>query len=105
MELKFADYTENWGATLSCPNCQSIYLHHERVEVFYRGKEDAVEGIHTTILDGKVTTNTSLQGNPSRRRDGLAIHFRCEDCKKKSKLTVAQHKGNTVVDIVYADIL
>jgi hypothetical protein len=36
--------------------------------------------------------------NPSERRQGLAIAFSCEDCDAKLELTIAQHKGNTIVE-------
>jgi len=34
-------------------------------------------------------------GNPSRRRDGLAIEFSCENCPAILELTIKQHKGET----------
>ena len=36
-------------------------------------------------------------GNPSDRRHGLAVAFTCEACPFQGELTVAQHKGATLV--------
>jgi hypothetical protein len=35
--------------------------------------------------------------NPSWRRDGIAIEFCCEGCGSIGELTIAQHKGVTLV--------
>lgn len=78
----------------TCPNCGGCYLHHDKVEVFERA-EDAEDGTHA-VVDGhmvKVDRNISL--NPSRRRGGLLVHFRCEDCSARPVLSIVQHKGNT----------
>lgn len=88
------------NAELLCPHCKGNYLHHDKVETFERG-EDSPTGIHTTIVGNMTTTDTSLTGNPSPRRYGLLIHFRCEQCDAISTLSFAQHKGNTLVDFKY----
>lgn len=100
MELKFDNYDERWGAELLCPNCGFNYLHHDRVEVFERS-EDAPQGVHVIVNDGRATVDSSLAGNPSSRRHGLAIHFWCEGCKATPLLTIAQHKGVTHVNITH----
>ena len=101
--MKLGDYTEGYGAELICPACDGTHMHHERVEVFER-EEDAVVGLHVTVADMQVTTDMSLEGNPSRRRDGLAIRFWCEECGGKSLLTISQHKGNTYCDFVALEV-
>ncbi len=98
MELTFEQYVEGAGSLLECPSCGGNYLHHKKVEIFER-KEDEVEGLHVSIESGKVLTDMDLNGNPSSRRHGLSIHFRCENCSATPILTIAQHKGNTWVDI------
>lgn len=99
MQPKFDQYHEGYGAELICPACGGNYLHHERVEVFDRG-EDQEQGLHVSVNDAEVSIDTSLAGNPSARRHGLSIHFSCENCDAKPVLHVAQHKGNTFVDIL-----
>ena len=91
----------NWGDganALACPCCQHPYLHHGAVTVYDRDQEDA-EIVVVTVVDGGVTRVKLLpsahSGNPSRRRDGLAIRFLCEDCQTISELTCEQHKGRT----------
>jgi hypothetical protein len=82
---------------LRCAGCGCSEVHHERVEVFERS-EDAEEGLHIVIEGLKFTKDSSLEGNPSRRRDGLLIQFWCEQCDEKSVLAISQHKGVTYVD-------
>lgn len=91
MQLKFGDYNEGSGAELLCPKCGFNYLHHDSVEVFDCG-EDATNGVHVTVSDGIAKMDTSLTGNPSRRRHGLNIYLWCEGCSAKSVLSVSQHK-------------
>ena len=98
MKLQFESYEEGFGSELKCPACGSNYLHHEKVEIFERSEDEAY-GLHVTVENGMTTTNTNLEGNPSRRRDGLTIHFSCEGCDAKPILSVSQHKGNTWIDI------
>lgn len=96
---KFGEYQEGYGAELACPSCGSNYLHHDKVEVFECG-EDAIHGVHVTVADAKAAFDTSLEGNPSSRRHGLKIYFRCEGCETKPVLSISQHKGMTKVDFV-----
>lgn len=98
MELKFGKFEENYGTELLCPKCNSNYLSHDKVQIFERS-EDAELGLHATIQAGKMTMDTSLHGNPSSRRGGLSINFKCENCHAKLELTLAQHKGNTLFEI------
>jgi hypothetical protein len=99
MKLKFGQYYNDYGAELLCPRCSYNYLHHSEVDVFERN-EDATTGLHVHIVSEKVSTDTSLQGNPSIRRNGLSIGLWCESCRAKLILTLAQHKGVTLVDII-----
>jgi hypothetical protein len=75
-------------------------LHHGAVAVFDRG-EDEAEILETRARDdGSVLVHrVPAYGseNPSARRHGLAIGFECEDCTYRGELTVAQHKGATLV--------
>ena len=98
MKLTFESYDEGFGSTLKCPSCGFNYLHHERVEVFER-KEDASDGLHVVVEAGNAHTDSNLSENPSPRRHGLAVHFRCEGCAARPVLTISQHKGNTLIDL------
>ena len=97
MEPTFQSYVEGAGAELKCPSCNSNALHHEKVEVFDR-EDDETEGLHVVVSDGKVTTDSNLAGNPSRRRNGLSISFWCEDCNVKPVMEIVQHKGSTFIN-------
>ncbi len=97
MQPTFQSYVEGAGAELKCPSCGSNALHHAKVEVFDR-EDDEKEGLHVVISDGKVTMDRNLEGNPSRRRNGLSISFWCEDCNVKPVMEIVQHKGNTFIN-------
>lgn len=101
--------------TLKCP-CGSDLVHHDSVEVFER-TEDADAGVRVRVsgvdvgwrnekppdrCPAAVRVDTSLDGNPSARRQGIAIHFWCEECRGRFVLTIAQHKGMTLLDVVSA---
>lgn len=99
MQPQFVNYESGYGAELCCPRCGSNFLHHDKIEVFER-PEDAAHGLHVAISDSKATVDTHLDKNPSRRRDGLLVTFWCEGCHGICALTIAQHKGVSLVDIV-----
>jgi hypothetical protein len=86
------------GDTLVCPGCGEEYLHHGRVVVYSR-EEDSSLVVRTTI-DGTALEQFQVENssdNPSSRRDGLTIAFWCEGCDKTHELTIAQHKGSSLV--------
>lgn len=84
---------------LQCPCCQqSEYLHHSTIDVFERA-EDATQCLHAQINSSGVKTEVSTgHGNPSMRRNGLSVELWCENCEASSRLTLAQHKGTTVIE-------
>ena len=88
----------DYPPTLLCPRCGGNYLHHSGVTIFDR-KEDATTLTETKVENGVTTSRmvpTAESGNPSSRRDGLAIRFWCELCNVVDlELTVEQHKGCT----------
>ena len=91
--MRFWEHDEH---TLLCP-CGDMYIHQRAVEVFNRS-EDAEEGTHVLVDEENITVDRDLTGNPSLRRQGLSIYFWCEGCGDTSKLTIAQHKGVTLVE-------
>lgn len=99
MQPKFQSYESGYGAELLCPRCESNYMHHEALDVFERS-EDATQGLHFSVSGSKATVDTSLTGNPSRRRDGIKIKFWCEGCHGISIFSISQHKGCSLVDLV-----
>jgi len=89
------------STTLICPRCGGEYLHQRTVRIFYREEDDEMTAT-TTVREGLSATHlrpSAEVGNPSVRRDGMAIAFFCEGCSDKYderthlELTVAQHKG------------
>lgn len=93
------EFTGYEPAHLDCPHCGQANMHHRGV-VMYDREEDAEITMRTRIVRGMVQSvpvPSAGSGNPSDRRDGLAILFECEQCGRLSELTFAQHKGDTHV--------
>jgi hypothetical protein len=87
------------SASITCPRCRGEYLHHGRVTVYDRD-EDAPRVTKIEVWDHYAQINkidNEKSGNPSLRRRGLAIQFWCEQCDASSELTVAQHKGQSII--------
>ena len=94
------------SGVLICPRCGDRNLHHGRVTVFDRAEDSSHTDV-STVVDGVSTTHrmpSTEADNPSRRRDGLIIEFRCEICCDWDKfdsfleLRIAQHKGQTLLE-------
>ena len=87
---------------LACPHCPNeieSYLHHGRVTVYARREDEPLVTI-TEVNNGVAHTkelDSRRSGNPSFRRDGVAICFECEFCGRTSELTIAQHKGQSLL--------
>jgi hypothetical protein len=82
-----------------CPKCGETYLHQSSVHIYTRDTEDALVG-PVTFCDGTrtmVTQDGSMDNNPSRRRHGLSVDMDCEVCGPVGRLTIAQHKGQTLI--------
>jgi hypothetical protein len=86
---------------LECPLCPGTYgyLHHGAVTIYHRHEDEPlvtkIEVSKGEALTSKV--DNSYSGNPSLRRHGLAICFECEHCGQTSELTIAQHKGGSLI--------
>jgi hypothetical protein len=83
------------NAPLVCPNCGDEHLYHQSVKVYCRDKEGGETGLMTEISAGATIITTSMDGNPSKRRDGIVINFNCETCDYKSKILIAEKEGQT----------
>lgn len=92
---------------LLCPNCGCNNLHQENIDVYTRESEDG-DGQHIHIpgedkwafcgspkFVPENHVDTNMGDNPSSRRNGLLIHFWCEQCDRRSVMSIAQHKGVT----------
>ena len=86
---------------VQCVQCGEVLVHHSKVEVFER-TEDAERGLYVAVEEGGLTvdSNSLLEGNPSKRRQGLKIHFWCEVCRCTFSMNISQHKGNTYIEFV-----
>lgn len=87
---------------LDCPKCSaapddSNYLHHGRINIFNRDREDSETGTQVAVDGYLIGQRESMRGNPSSRRDGLTIAFTCENCAAQLSLAIVQHKGQTFI--------
>lgn len=88
---------------LRCYRCDSNYLHHGDVKVYTRDTEDATDGVRVEVTRGhrgpiSTVSRTTMHGNPSSRRDGIAISMECEECGALARpLVIVQHKGQTLM--------
>jgi len=82
-----------------CPTCENTYLHQGAVHIFTRDADSSETGTLVTSEGFGTTTNSKapMVNNPSRRRDGLSIDMDCETCGPVGRLTVYQHKGQTLI--------
>lgn len=99
MQPKFTSPEGDSPAVLLCPNCGHDHLRHGRVEVFERD-EDEEKGVHVSVERGSALIDQNLSGNPSSRRHGLQVEFGCEGCSARLILKIAQHKGQTHVELM-----
>jgi hypothetical protein len=103
-ELKYEEADEE----LLCPVCGESYTHFLRVELYFRNEDDA-KGTHISVRGDSLlederyatysTTATvhqddNLNGNVSRRRGSVKLHFKCE-FGHNFWLCYSQHKGLT----------
>ena len=95
--MKLEEFKNGFSEPLECPHCGCEYLHHVKIEVFNR-QEDEIKGLHVCVDRAGLTMDTELLGNPSPRRDGLRIHFSCEQCHSHPQLEIFQPKGCTFVN-------
>lgn len=95
---------EGFDGELLCPGCGSINLHHGLVTIFSRYEDQenvAVTTVTTASRERASVTSvetTAGKDNPSARRHGLNIRFRCEQCPGEFELGIAQHKGSTYLN-------
>lgn len=106
MKLNFGNTLNTTGeAALTCPICECPCLHHGKVEIFHRNS-DGPTGTHIEIIRGRHPAsgvNNDMRLNPSRYDDGVLIHLWCEGCDSKLALQIAQHKGETLMQIGKVD--
>ncbi len=83
---------------LHCPCCHNPDTHQFMVAVFAR-KEDQQVTITAIPTGGEAPASFVLPPNPSMRRDGVAVGFTCEHCPAVFWVSLAQHKGATLLAV------
>lgn len=79
---------------LKCP-CGETYLHSYHVTHYVRHQEGSpVCPVGSGAFQDE---REKLLSSPSLDRDAVGIRFWCEMCHSKYELTLAQHKGQTLI--------
>ena len=90
---KLVEYGDD--GELKCPSCGDIHLHHYRVYVKQRFKEDGDGTGITVYSSGGLRIEPMGSAQFPYRRDSLHTYFRCEGCACIPELVLIQHKGST----------
>lgn len=106
---------------LTCPHCANEQLHQSKIEVFlnlenWENSQNIKPCSHISIgnfveqpedgfdrFDNNLVIDDNMKNNPSSYRQGLLVHFNCEECCKHSVLSISQHKGATIVEWVVGE--
>ena len=99
-EIHWLDDDYGSSPRLHCAHCGSECVHHARVTVFNREREDATRGLRAVIEHQHCQRFADQRGNPSDRRDGIIVELWCEQCSGASELRLAQHKGVTFLELL-----
>lgn len=91
------------GDKIVCPTCNGSMLHQVEVKVWFR-REDAEQPTFAHIMGTTVLVSRKNHDNPSSRRSGLKIMFRCEWChcdglRPSHEFVIYQHKGETFTEM------
>ncbi len=106
-ELLNSDFIAN---ILQCPRCGYGFTHHQDTVVYNRNNDSDEIGFISHIFHTGVSTSyTEMTSNPSARRSGIRIYFKCESCHEENEnvnlplfaLLIYQHKGETCLGISY----
>lgn len=99
--MKLEPVNTGLGHALICPACGGSYLHFRETWVYRRYREDSARGVAVLVhSDSSISIDDDMDGNPSPRRDGIAIKFECEGCDHRSEMKILQHKGQTLIEVV-----
>lgn len=85
---------------MRCLNCGNKYVSFYSVQVVFR-EEDAEKGLNFCVYvpGGYTVTDDLFPGNnPSARRSGIRVAFRCENCHMVTEFSLAEHKGVMFVE-------
>ena len=89
---------------LQCPHCKHDKIHQIETQLYCREEEKdevlVLVGMYTGMISqAKASqTNRSISiANPSVRRQGMRVIFKCEGCDEYPQLVLHQHKGDSTL--------
>lgn len=83
---------------IKCPVCADTYTHQGKIEIFERGEDETI-GNHVQVFNDNIQVDRDLTGNPSPRRQGVSIHFKCETQSHQFIVDIYQHKGQSFFEV------
>ena len=89
--------------SLMCPCCNGQWLHHDKVVIENRIKEDE-DGYEITVVGETAIKKKKESRKIRNRRDNIYIHFYCELCSPEGLpfvFCIYQHKGFTKMEWVH----
>ena len=93
-----------WRAGDDWAWCRGVYTHHQRVAIHQREPfedGDSRATVVATASDGDDLAGApDVPANPSSRRNGITVDLYCELCGGWFALRIAQHKGQTIIDVM-----
>lgn len=91
-----------WGGLyLVCPACGDNYTHVQGVALLDRDGSGGPVKVRTLWV-GRQPRAVVPEPELSAERDTLVIFVWCEACDETSAIALAQHEGNTRVDVTHA---
>ena len=88
---------------LMCPACGGGNLHHYQTDIYNRSQEDSDTGLFVSVRDQEIIQSDFIdKSNPSLRRDGIRLWLTCEGCNRLTTFEIAQHKGETQINVAAA---
>ena len=87
------------GWLLRCGWCQWQNTHFVRTEVYHDPDTTNPNDtrLRAVIQGDSFRLDSTDEGNPSPRRNGIRLLYRCEMCPGISALEILEHKGDTIV--------
>jgi hypothetical protein len=87
------------GWLLRCGWCQWQNTHFVRTEVYHDPDTTNLNDtrLRAVIQGPEFRLDSTDEGNPSPRRNGIRLLYRCEMCPGISALEIFEHKGDTII--------
>ena len=89
---------QGYGWLIRCGWCKHENTHFVRTEVYHDPDTTNPNDtrLRAVVQGDQFRLDSTDEGNPSPRRSGIRLLYRCESCPGISTLEILEHKGNTL---------